>query len=657
MNRDRTIIIIIVVFLILAIVGVGLYFGLFYKKQQKRQDALAQGYGSYSDPIFYNCVTPNNNCNLNGVQTVMRHCVPHPITGKGCINEEGYMTYNTIQDSVVCKQQCVASNFTYEDGVQVKRLDDSRLITTESGCNNIISSSTGLDYTNYFLGPYISGNNTYQLKRCIPKSGYQGYYQDTYTCNQNDIANGTNNCNFSCGQAGGTLQSNGLFSNKLSKNILNYYPTEYDQEGNLRHVCYDINDLNQIEILNSVENVPNDFYYPEKCYQHAFVNNIGVSKIYPLGTSNVYSSNKFYLSDEEYFESNPLSNIYGLSLIDQNYNILYNYNSYVKLNINSEISLLSNFIQSEDNKFPVISLEGDKINCFIQTIGIPIAPTLLYEALDSYSNTTFSFRIDSALDDLSKMKLDMSQFLFSGTCYTPYEFDGISSSIRYDGENASVIGANSWFYYHINDYEKYGIKRNNGRLIRIEGTDTKPSWTGSSEKYFYFSEDLGPDATKYGICVRLLRFKGVNATVYPSQNPGFLSRFNIEDTVITNNLDLPSEFIINESQTYRLRYDSEKFIAQNGGTSFYYFGTDNENGNTGYYYPLFLFSTPPSSGYHIHTFNDFPGITFYMPNKQRNHGTLVPPAKEYKNFDEEFGFGSVKLFNSNGVALEAQENH
>ena len=87
---------------------------------------------------------------------------------------------------------------------------------------------------------------------------------------------------------------------------------------------------------------------PEKCYQHAFVNNIGVSKIYPLGTSNVYSSNKFYLSDEEYFESNPLSNIYGLSLIDQNYNILYNYNSYVKLNINSEISLLSNFIQSEE---------------------------------------------------------------------------------------------------------------------------------------------------------------------------------------------------------------------------------------------------------------------------------------------------------------------
>ena len=43
-----------------------------------------------------------------------------------------------------------------------------------------------------------------------------------------------------------------------------------------------------------------------------------------------------------------------------------------------------------------------------------------------------------------------------------------------------------------------------------------------------------------------------------------------------------------------------------------------------------------------------------MPNDQNNHGTLVPPPKDYKNFDEEFGFGSVKLFNSNGVASEAQ---
>ena len=135
----------------------------------------------------------------------------------------------------------------------------------------------------------------------------------------------------------------------------------------------------------------------------------------------------------------------------------------------------------------------------------------------------------------------MSQFLFSGTCYTPYEFDGTSSLIRYEGENASSVGANSWFYYHINDYEKYGIKRNNGRLIRIEGTSTTPSWTGSVETYFYFTEDLGPDATKYGICVRLLRFKGDNVNVYPTQNP---NNFNIEDIVITNNLNLPLEFSI-----------------------------------------------------------------------------------------------------------------
>ena len=39
-----------------------------------------------------------------------------------------------------------------------------------------------------------------------------------------------------------------------------------DDDGNLYY--YDINNVNQIGILNSVTEVPNDFYYPNICYKH-----------------------------------------------------------------------------------------------------------------------------------------------------------------------------------------------------------------------------------------------------------------------------------------------------------------------------------------------------------------------------------------------------
>ena len=49
------------------------------------------------------------------------------------------------------------------------------------------------------------------------------------------------------------------------------------------------------------------------------------------------------------------------------------------------------------------------------------------------------------------------------------------------------------------------------------------------------------------------------------------------------------------------------------------------NGLKGYFYPLYLtvdsaLRASTTNGYHVHTFKEHPGVTFYMPNQFANHG-------------------------------------
>ena len=105
------------------------------------------------------------------------------------------------------------------------------------------------------------------------------------TCTENRGIKGTNNCNITCGSNNiNTLNRSGLFGSKLSTNVLQYYPTEYDEEGIRRNVCYNLFGTNQVEILNSVETVPDNFYFPTKCYSvYNTQKNIPMKQIFPCG--------------------------------------------------------------------------------------------------------------------------------------------------------------------------------------------------------------------------------------------------------------------------------------------------------------------------------------------------------------------------------------
>ena len=65
---------------------------------------------------------------------------------------------------------------------------------------------------------------------------------------------------------------------------------------------------------------------------------------------------------------------------------------------------------------------------------------------------------------------------------------------------------------------------------------------------------------------------------------------------------------------------------------YYVFGTANYDqlgaGLTGYFYPLYLSQVGAggASSSHSHTFAEYPGITFYMPSGQLNHGKDSLPS-------------------------------
>ena len=74
---------------------------------------------------------------------------------------------------------------------------------------------------------------------------------------------------------------------------------------------------------------------------------------------------------------------------------------------------------------------------------------------------------------------------------------------------------------------------------------------------------------------------------------------------------------------------------------YYLFGTSDSgdtSGVTGYFYPLYLTSVcEPIEGLetHAHTFLEYPGIVFYMPNESQYHGEESPPPEDMATLYDE----------------------
>jgi hypothetical protein len=327
----------------------------FYKhKNFTKQVAIQRGYGFYSDSKSSGCVAPGNDCTVSGTETIVQKCIPNPNTGRGCLDEDGNETFQTVYKVKPCSNQCVSSSFTKrDDGVTVpdpsnpeRRLQP----LLGSGCNKIIDPAYGIEYTSFFLGDYDQEKRDYHLKVCIPDS-MTGYYQKKLTCVSKDGV-GTNNCNYECGSDSGTLKLQGLLNSRDTSELIQYYPLEDNYGGDGKRTCYDLNEVDQVEILNYTSEIPKDFVYPDVCYKHSPVHNLKDNiwpNFNPINT--VLMNKKNYSHDSTYLElqEDDLKKIFTDTgnIVDPDYWIQNDYNSYVKVLLDEEMTILERSIRSQ----------------------------------------------------------------------------------------------------------------------------------------------------------------------------------------------------------------------------------------------------------------------------------------------------------------------
>ena len=75
------------------------------------------------------------------------------------------------------------------------------------------------------------------------------------------------------------------------------------------------------------------------------------------------------------------------------------------------------------------------------------------------------------------------------------------------------------------------------------------------------------------------------------------------------------------------------------GGPFYIFGTGASGfgtGSQGFFYPLYTSTEQIQGSYHIHTFVEYPGYSFYMPDTSMNHAVETRPTDMFEYSDTSF---------------------
>ena len=227
-----------------------------------------------------------------------------------------------------------------------------------------------------------------------------------YTCTEEDNK-GQEGCQYLCGTDPGVLNLNAIFGAKLSKNLLQYFPFEIDSIGAKRYICKDINDVDQIQVLNYTNKVPKDFVYPEICYKHTPVKNYK-GDLWPSQNSfnriilkeNKFSGSISYitLTDTEY--DTFIKNLTGSGqIINSDYDINKDYNSYIKLLIGNEIALLDRIsINLSSNAKSLLNSNIDNDYYYLaliqNTVTGSISPSTIFN--DIISGAEINFLLDSS---------------------------------------------------------------------------------------------------------------------------------------------------------------------------------------------------------------------------------------------------------------------
>jgi hypothetical protein len=103
-----SIVFLLIIVTVVVIIVIYRLFGNNLKQSRTMDEWLELGYGYYGKETKSECTSSNGSCHGNSYQTITQTCLPHPKTGKGCI-DNGVETFKPIVKNVICIPQCYTS--------------------------------------------------------------------------------------------------------------------------------------------------------------------------------------------------------------------------------------------------------------------------------------------------------------------------------------------------------------------------------------------------------------------------------------------------------------------------------------------------------------------------------------------------------------------
>ena len=228
----------VILILIIIIVLVFLYifrvqiFGI--DPNSSKEILLNEGYGYYSEPIISECTNKSGKCTETGVQIITQNCISNPNTGRGCIMDNGFQSFQNKITTKPCIPTCKKSIWSI--------IETSECINNELELYGCSSSNTG----NHTIVKMCVPNDSTGINTCIYENLNNLPIPDgcilnlnTVICNIGSIYNDIQSCNVEADQCGEWLT---IIDNQCSfpDHIL---PTEY---------CYDFNTGEQIVGVNNL---------------------------------------------------------------------------------------------------------------------------------------------------------------------------------------------------------------------------------------------------------------------------------------------------------------------------------------------------------------------------------------------------------------------
>lgn len=583
-NLNKAFVVSYTLIIVFTIIGFALlfYFNIFKRKQSNMIDSYNKGYGYYSDPFHGPCLTQSGKCDDRATKKITKKCIPHPVTGKGCLLKDGTMSYDDLMETRPCKKQCIGSAFEVSDGLQFKEVVDSNnvpyTILLGSGGNQIVNQF-GLNVTDEFLDDFDSKENKYTVKKCFDSNEYPVYSISNYNCSKFDSDKASNNCVFTCG----VNDKNAIRENIIRDSQLNITIPDYPKI-NGRYICHDKFNNNQIEVFNT-GNIPSDFVYPNQCYDHYINEGTSFSKNL-INTVNI-NQTYFTLLNESLPE----------------YNLFYDYNDYYPLRISNQFTMVekiknfNNYVSQSEITAGYVYLDFEiNLNNTTSFFNTSSKNTVII-----VEGTDTKIVEISLLENNSIIGINLNEFLDDTTVsFSDYYYENNTMYLNYSNFTP-VIG--DYIYFKINSFDI----DHESSFAKITSVDSGTSSFGLSVL------SLSDKAYQYKI-----KFWDTNKFF-----EGTIGALNSLKNLIDNNkyflsdLSLPtSNFVGSQSGSLFKVYhdtipDSQKFYIYSETNNFFYYPVSrtNINGNSKKL-----------------TIPDYPGFDFYLLEGGIEE-IIYPPSK------------------------------